>query len=158
MRILEGNITGQGLKFGIVVARFNELITGKLLEGALDALRRHGTHEDNIDVVWVPGSLEISPTARHLARQGEHHAIICLGAIIKGGTSHYELVAGQCAKGIAQIALEASIPIIFGVVTAETLEQALERAGTKAGNRGSDAAISAMEMANLYLQFPPENS
>ena len=153
MRTLEGNITGQGLKFGIVVARFNELITGKLLEGALDALRRHGAVEDNISVVWVPGSLEIPATAKRLAKQGEYDAIVCLGAIIKGGTSHYELVAGQCAKGIAQVGLEVKTPIIFGVVTAETLEQAIERAGTKAGNRGADAAMTAMEMANLYRQF-----
>lgn len=153
MRTLEGNITGQGLKFGIIIARFNELITGKLLEGALDALRRHGALEDNISVVWVPGSLEIPAAAKRLAKQGGYDAIICLGAIIKGGTSHYELVAGQCAKGIAQVGLEVETPVIFGVVTAETLEQAIERAGTKAGNRGADAAISAMEMANLYRQF-----
>jgi 6,7-dimethyl-8-ribityllumazine synthase len=153
VRTLEGNITGQGLKFGIIVSRFNELITGKLLEGALDALRRHGAVEGNISVVWVPGSLEIPATAKRVAKQGEYDAIICLGAIIKGGTSHYELVAGQCAKGIAQVGLEVETPIIFGVVTAETLEQAIERAGTKAGNRGADAAMTAMEMANLYRQF-----
>ncbi|MBC7188706.1 6,7-dimethyl-8-ribityllumazine synthase, partial [Candidatus Aerophobetes bacterium] len=141
---------------GIVVSRYNELITSKLLEGALDALLRHGTKEEDIEVVWVPGSFEIPAAASKLLKKGKFNAIICLGAIIRGDTPHYELVAGQAARGIATLAIKQDIPVIFGVVTTDTVEQAIERAGTKAGNRGWDAAISAMEMANLYSSMKDE--
>lgn len=156
MKIYKGKITGEGLKFGIIVSRYNELITGKLLEGALDALLRHGTKEEDIEVVWVPGSFEIPAAASRLLKKGKFNAIICLGAIIRGDTPHYELVAGQAARGIATLAIKQDIPVIFGVVTTDTVEQAIERAGTKAGNRGWDAAISAMEMANLYSSMKDE--
>ncbi|HHJ00686.1 MAG TPA: 6,7-dimethyl-8-ribityllumazine synthase, partial [Candidatus Aerophobetes bacterium] len=142
-----------GLRFGIVVSRFNEFITQKLLEGALDALLRHQVREEDIEVVWVPGSFEIPSLASRLARSKRFDALICLGAVIRGATPHFELVATQVARGIAGLALKEEIPIIFGVITADTLEQAIERAGTKAGNRGWDAAISAMEMANLYREI-----
>jgi len=153
VNIYKGKITGEGLKFGIVVSRYNELITKKLLEGALDALARHGTKEEDIEIVWVPGGFEIPATASQLLKKDKFHAIICLGAVLRGDTPHYELISGQIARGIATLGMQSDIPIIFGVVTADTLEQAIERAGTKAGNRGWDAAISAMEMANLYSQI-----
>jgi len=153
MKVFKGKITGKGLRFGIVVSRFNEFITQKLLEGALDALLRHQAREEDIEVVWVPGSFEIPSLASRLARSKRFNAIICLGAVIRGATPHFELVATQVARGIAGLALKEEIPIIFGVITADTLEQAIERAGTKAGNRGWDAAISAMEMANLYREI-----
>jgi len=153
MKVFRGKITGKGLRFGIVVSRFNEFITQKLLEGALDALLRHQVREEDIEVVWVPGSFEIPSLASRLARSKRFDALICLGAVIRGATPHFELVATQVARGIAGLALKEEIPIIFGVITADTLEQAIERAGTKAGNRGWDAAISAMEMANLYREI-----
>ncbi|MCD6082740.1 6,7-dimethyl-8-ribityllumazine synthase [Candidatus Aerophobetes bacterium] len=153
MKVFKGKITGKGLRFGIVVSRFNEFITQKLLEGALDALLRHQVREEDIEVVWVPGSFEIPSLASRLARSKRFDALICLGAVIRGATPHFELVATQVARGIAGLALKEEIPIIFGVITADTLEQAIERAGTKAGNRGWDAAISAMEMANLYREI-----
>lgn len=153
MNIYKGKITGEGLKFGIVVSRYNELITKKLLEGALDALMRHGTKEDDIKIVWTPGGFEIPAVAARMLKKKEFNAIICLGAVLRGATPHYELVAGQISRGIATLGIQSDIPIIFGVVTTDTLEQAIERAGTKAGNRGWDAAISAMEMANLYSQI-----
>jgi len=151
--VVEGQLTAQGLRFAIVVSRFNSLVTQRLLEGALDALRRHGADENAITVVYVPGSFEIPLVAKRLAQSGAFDAVICLGCILRGDTPHFEYVASEAAKGIAQVALETSVPTIFGVVTADTLEQALERAGAKAGNRGFEAAMTAMEMANLMRQL-----
>ncbi len=145
----EGMLLGKGLKFGIVISRFNEFISGKLLDGAKDALLRHGVSEDDIDIARTPGSLEIPLVALKLARTGRYDAIICLGALIRGGTHHFDYVAAELSKGIAKIALETGLPIIHGVITADTMEQAIERAGTKKGNKGFDAAVSAIEMANL---------
>lgn len=153
MKEYKGKITAQGLKFGLVVSRYNELITRKLLEGAIDALMRHEAKMEDIEVVWAPGSFEIPAVVSRMLRKRQLNAIVCLGAVLKGDTSHYELVAGQTSRGIATLGIQADIPVIFGVVTADTLEQAVERAGTKAGNRGWDAAISAMEMVNLYSQI-----
>jgi len=153
VKIYKGKIRGEGLKFGVVVSRQNELITKRLLEGALDALLRHGTKEEDIEVVWVPGGFEIPAVASKMIEKKKFDAIICLGAVLRGDTSHYELIAGQVARGIATLGIKSDVPVIFGVVTTETLEQAIERAGTKAGNRGWDAAISAMEMANLYSEL-----
>ena len=147
--VFEGNITGRGLKFAIVVSRFNEFITSKLLGGALDVLKRHETAEDDIDVVWVPGAFEIPLIAKKLASGGKYNAVICLGAVIRGSTTHYDYVCNEVSKGIAAVGLSTGVPTIFGIVTTENIEQAIERAGTKAGNKGSDAAVSAMEMANL---------
>jgi 6,7-dimethyl-8-ribityllumazine synthase len=141
------------LRFAIVVSRFNSLVTQRLLDGALDALRRHGADENAITVVYVPGSFEIPLAAKRLAQSGAFDAVICLGCILRGDTPHFEYVASEAAKGIAQVALETGVPTIFGVVTADTLEQALERAGAKAGNRGFEAAMTAMEMANLMRQL-----
>lgn len=149
MKIYEGNLTGRNLKFAIVVARFNEFITSKLLSGALDTLKRHETEEENISVVWVPGSFEIPIVAKKLAESKKFDAIICLGAVIRGSTTHYDYVCNEVSKGVAQVGLQTGVPAIFGVVTTENIQQAVERAGTKAGNKGSDAAMSAMEMANL---------
>jgi len=151
--VLEGQLTAQGLRFAIVVSRFNSLVTQRLLDGALDALRRHGADENAITVVYVPGSFEIPLAAKRLAQSGAFDAVICLGCILRGDTPHFEYVASEAAKGIAQVALETGVPTIFGVVTADTLEQALERAGAKAGNRGFEAAMTAMEMANLMRQL-----
>jgi 6,7-dimethyl-8-ribityllumazine synthase len=152
-KVLEGQLAAQGLRFAIVVSRFNSLVTQRLLDGALDALRRHGADENAITVVYVPGSFEIPLAAKRLAQSGAFDAVICLGCIIRGDTPHFEYVASEAAKGIAQVALETGVPTIFGVVTADTLEQALERAGAKAGNRGFEAAMTAMEMANLMRQL-----
>lgn len=146
----EGVLLGKGLKFGLVIARFNDFITGKLLEGAQDALLRHGVGDDDVDIAWTPGSFEIPPVAMKLARTGRYDAVICLGAVIRGGTPHFEYIAAELSKGIAQVAMETGVPIIHGVITADTLEQAIERAGTKMGNKGFDAATNAIEMANLY--------
>jgi len=154
MKVLKGKIKGKGLRFGIVVSRFNEFVTGKLLEGALDALTRHEVKEDDVEVVWVPGSFEIPALASRLAHAGRFNAVICLGAIIRGDTPHFELISTQVAREISSLSLGEKIPVIFGVVTADSLEQAIERAGTKAGNRGWNAAISAMEMVSLYEQSP----
>ncbi len=153
-RTFEGTLVGSGLRFGIVVSRFNEFITRRLLEGALDGLRRHGVEEDAVDVAWVPGSLEIPVVARRLAQSGQYDAVICLGAVIRGATAHFDYVAGGAANGIASVALETGVPVIFGVITTDTIEQAIERAGTKAGNKGYDAALSAIEMANLMRTLP----
>ncbi len=153
-RTFEGTLLGSGLRFGIVVSRFNEFITQRLLEGALDGLRRHGVEEDAVDVAWVPGSLEIPVVARRLAQSGQYDAVICLGAVIRGATAHFDYVAGGAANGIASVALETGVPVIFGVITTDTIEQAIERAGTKAGNKGYDAALSAIEMANLMRTLP----
>ncbi|NSL51673.1 6,7-dimethyl-8-ribityllumazine synthase [Calidifontibacillus erzurumensis] len=152
-KIFEGRLVGTGLKIGIVVSRFNEFITGKLLSGAQDALYRHGVDEENIDVAWVPGAFELPLVAKRMADSGNYDAVIALGTVIRGATTHYDYVCNEAAKGIAQASMTTGIPVIFGVVTTETIEQAIERAGTKAGNKGWDAAISAIEMANLMKQF-----
>ncbi len=147
--IKEGFVTGQGLKFGIVVARFNEFITSKLLGGALDTLHRHGTKDDDVDVAWVPGAFEIPLVAKKMAQSGKYDAVICLGAVIRGATTHYDYVCNEVSKGVAQVGLSTGVPTIFSVVTTENIQQAIERSGTKAGNKGSDGAMAAMEMANL---------
>ena len=149
MNIFEGNISGRGLRFAIVVARFNEFITNKLLSGAIDALKRHETPDENISVAWVPGCFEIPLVAKKLASTKNFDAVICLGAVIRGATTHYDYVCNEVSKGIAQVGLQSGVPTIFGIVTTENIQQAIERAGTKSGNKGFDAAISAMEMANL---------
>ena len=148
-RVLEGELLGEGLKFGIVISRFNEFITGKLLEGAMDALVRHGVSEEDVDIAWVPGAFEIPLLAKNMAGSGRYDAIICLAAVIRGATPHFEYVAAEVTKGIALVGLETRVPVLYGVITADTIEQAIERAGTKAGNRGFDAAVGAIEMANL---------
>ena len=145
----QGTLLGEGLRFGVVVSRFNEFITKKLLEGAQDALLRHGVNQEDIDIAWVPGSFEIPLVAQKLARTKKYNAIICLGAVIRGGTPHFEYVAAEVTKGIAKVGLEAGLPVTYGIITADTLEQAIERAGTKAGNKGFSAAVDAIEMANL---------
>ncbi|HUT75406.1 MAG TPA: 6,7-dimethyl-8-ribityllumazine synthase [Armatimonadota bacterium] len=150
----EGKLTAEGLNFAIVVGRFNEFITGKLLGGAMDALQRHGAQTEQIEVAWAPGSFEIPLVAQKLADSGKYDAVICLGAVIRGATPHFEYVAAEAAKGIAQAGLKSGVPVIYGIVTADTIEQAVERAGTKSGNRGFDAAVSAMEMANLMRALP----
>ncbi|MCS7266089.1 MAG: 6,7-dimethyl-8-ribityllumazine synthase [Armatimonadetes bacterium] len=155
-KFLEGQLTAKGLRFAIVVSRFNSLVTQRLLEGALDALRRHDADEDAITVAWTPGSFEIPLIAQKFAKSGKFDAVICLGCIIRGDTPHFEYVANETAKGIAQVMLDIGVPVIFGVVTSENLEQALERAGGKAGNRGFDAAMTAMEMANLLKKIETE--
>jgi 6,7-dimethyl-8-ribityllumazine synthase len=145
----EGNLVGAGLKFGLVVSRFNEFITGKLLEGAQDALARHGVKPADIDVIWTPGAFEIPLVAKKVAEKGKYSAVICLGAVVRGGTPHFDYIAAEVTKGVAQVGLETGVPVIYGVITADTLEQAIERAGTKMGNAGFNAATSAIEMANL---------
>ena len=145
----EGKLLGEGLRFGLVVSRFNEFISKKLLEGAQDALLRHGVKEEDIDIAWTPGSFEIPLVAQKLAQTKKYDAVICLAAVIRGGTPHFQYIAAEVTKGIAKVGLEAGLPVIYGVITADTLEQAVERAGTKAGNKGFDAAVSAIEMANL---------
>jgi len=153
MKTFEGKLIADGLRFGIVVARFNEFIGGKLLSGAIDAINRHGGNEENVAVAWVPGAFEIPVAAKRMAKSGNYDAIICLGAVIRGATAHFEMVAGEVTKGIALVGLETGIPVVFGVLTTDTIEQAIERAGTKAGNKGFDAAVTAIEMANLLKQF-----
>ncbi len=147
--VIEGFVTGRGLKFGIVVSRFNEFITNKLLSGALDTLHRHEANDDDIDVAWVPGAFEIPVVAKKMAESGKYDAVICLGAVIRGSTSHYDYVCNEVSKGVAQVNMTTGVPTIFGVITTENIEQAIERAGTKAGNKGVDGAMAAMEMANL---------
>jgi 6,7-dimethyl-8-ribityllumazine synthase len=149
----KGNLIGKDRCFGIVVSRFNELVSARLLSGALDCLTRHSVDQDAIDICWVPGAFEIPHAARMMMDTGRYHAVICLGAVIRGDTPHFEYVAGQVARGVAQLSLTGRIPVIFGLVTAETLEQALERAGAKAGNRGWEAAIHALEMSDLVSQI-----
>lgn len=151
--VFEGYLNGKDLKIGIVVARFNEFITNKLLGGAIDTLRRHETDEANIDVAWVPGAFEIPLVAKKMAESKKYDAVICLGAVIRGSTSHYDYVCNEVSKGVAQVGLQTGVPTIFGVVTTENIEQAIERAGTKAGNKGADAAMAAMEMASLLKNF-----
>jgi 6,7-dimethyl-8-ribityllumazine synthase len=146
---LEGNLIGEGSKFGIVCSRFNEFITSKLLAGANNALTRHGVEEGGIDVAWVPGAFEVSLVAQKMAKSGAYDAIICLGAVIRGSTPHFEYVASEVSKGIARVNLDTEVPIIYGIITADNLEQAIERAGTKMGNRGFEAGEQAIEMANL---------
>ncbi|MBA7466435.1 6,7-dimethyl-8-ribityllumazine synthase [subsurface metagenome] len=145
----EGVLLGKGLKFGLVVSRFNEFITKKLLEGAQDALLRHGVNQEDIEIAWVPGSFEIPLVAKKLAQTKRYDAVICLGVVVRGGTPHFEYIAAEVTKGIAKVSLDTGLPVIYGVITADTLEQAIERAGTKMGNKGFDAAVTAIEMANL---------
>ncbi|HHG74652.1 6,7-dimethyl-8-ribityllumazine synthase [Persephonella sp.] len=149
MRNIEGQLNAEGLKFAIVVGRFNNLITEKLLEGAVDCIIRHGGSEENITVIRVPGSFEIPLTAKKAARSGRYDAVICLGAVIRGATPHFEYVASEVTKGIALVSLETEVPVSYGILTTDTLEQAVERAGTKMGNKGFDAALSAIEMVNV---------
>lgn len=151
--IIQGELLGAGRRFGVVLGRFNELISGRLLEGCLDTLRRHGVDEDGLRVVWVPGAFEIPLVARRLAASGRHDAVICLGAVIRGATAHFEHVGGAAARGIASAAQETGVPCIFGVLTTDSIEQALERAGSKAGNKGAEAALAALEMANLLRRL-----
>ena len=152
-RVVEGNLTAQGLSFGIVASRFNDFITARLLDGALDALRRHGVEEEKITVVRVPGSFEIPLLAQRMAASRQYDAIIWLGTVIRGATPHFDYIAGEVAKGVAMASLETGVPIAFGVLTTDSIEQAVERAGTKAGNKGFDAACSAIEMANLLREL-----
>jgi 6,7-dimethyl-8-ribityllumazine synthase len=155
MKEIQGQLTPPtGAKFALLVSRFNEFITGKLLAGAIDALTRHGLSKDDIEVVWSPGSFEIPLLAGRLARSGQYAAVICLGAVIRGGTDHYQYVASEVAKGVAQVSLRTDTPCIFGVLTCDTIEQAVDRAGAKQGNKGAEAALAALEMANLLGQLP----
>lgn len=152
-KVFEATLIGTDLKIGIVVARFNEFINGKLLDGAIDGLKRHGVPEDNVDVAWVPGAFEVPFIAKKMAETKKYDAIIGLGSVIRGSTTHYDYVCNETAKGIASVGLTTGVPVMFGIVTTETIEQAIERAGTKAGNKGYDAAVSAIEMANLNRLF-----
>ena len=149
MSTFEGHLVGTGLKFGIVVARFNELLSSRLLSGAQDALVRHGVNADDIDVAWVPGAFEIPFIASKFAASGKYDAVVALGVVIRGGTPHFEYVSAEVSKGVAKVALDTGVPVMFGVITADTIDQAVERAGTKAGNKGWEAAEAAIEMANL---------
>ena len=150
---MEGKLLAQDIRVGIVASRFNEFITSKLLGGAMDGLLRHGTKEENIQVAWVPGAFEIPLIASRMAKSGKYDAIICVGAVIRGSTSHYDYVCNEVSKGIASVSLETGVPVMFGVVTTENIEQAIERAGTKAGNKGYDCALSAIEMVNLIREM-----
>ena len=153
MKVFEGKVIGQKMKVGLVASRFNEFIVSKLVSGAVDGLVRHGVEDDDISLAWVPGAFEIPVVAQKMAESGKYDAVICLGAVIRGATSHYDLVCNEAAKGIASVSLESGIPVLFGVVTTDNIEQAIERAGTKAGNKGYDCALSAIEMANLTKQL-----
>ncbi|MGG1660508.1 6,7-dimethyl-8-ribityllumazine synthase [Brevibacillus sp. NRS-1366] len=153
MKTFEGHLVGTGLRVGIVAGRFNELIVSRLVGGALDALKRHGVEEENVDVAWVPGAFEIPLIAKKMAESGRYDAVITLGAVIRGSTPHFDYVCNETAKGVASLSLSTGIPVIFGVLTTDSIEQAIERAGTKAGNKGWEAAASAIEMANLSKQF-----
>ncbi|MGN0307616.1 MAG: 6,7-dimethyl-8-ribityllumazine synthase [Lachnospiraceae bacterium] len=153
MKTLEGKLVAKGIKVGIVAGRFNEFITGKLLEGALDGLLRHEVKEEDIEVAWVPGAFEIPLIASKMAKSRKYDAIICLGAVIRGSTTHYDYVCSEVSKGIAAVSLNADIPVMFGVLTTENIEQAIERAGTKAGNKGYDCALGAIEMVNLIREI-----
>jgi 6,7-dimethyl-8-ribityllumazine synthase len=152
-RILEGGMSSKGLKFVLIVSRFNDFISSKLKDGAMDALLRSGTEDENIDIVMVPGAFEMPLVAKVLAKSGKYDAVICLGAVIRGATPHFDYVASEAAKGIARAAIDGEIPVAFGVITADNLEQAIERAGTKSGNKGRDAALTAIEMANLLREL-----
>lgn len=151
--IIEGNLISQGLKYGIVAGRFNEFIVGKLVSGCLDALKRHGVQEDEVDVAWVPGAFELPLIAQKMAESGKYDAVITLGAVIRGATPHFDFVCNEAAKGVAQVGMKTGVPTIFGVLTTDSIEQAIERAGTKAGNKGWEAATTAIEMANLTKQL-----
>lgn len=153
MKTFEGQLLAKGFKFGIVVGRFNEFIGNKLLSGALDALKRHGAEESDIEIAWVPGAFEIPLATQKMAKSGRYDAVIALGAVIRGSTPHFDYVSSETTKGIAKVSLDTELPIIFGVLTTDTIEQAIERAGTKAGNKGWDAAMSAIEMASLFKSF-----
>lgn len=153
MKTFEGRLVAEGLKVGIIVARFNEFIGSKLLSGAIDGLVRHGMNEEDIEVAWVPGAFEIPVAAQRMAQSKKYDAIICLGAVIKGATSHYDYVCAEVSKGVASVSLQFGLPVMFGVLTTDNIEQAIERAGTKAGNKGYDCALSAIEMANLFRQM-----
>jgi 6,7-dimethyl-8-ribityllumazine synthase len=152
-KVYEGHLVSQGLKYGVVVGRFNEFISGKLLSGALDAFKRHGANDEDVEVAWVPGAFEIPLIAQKMAESGKYDAVITLGAVIRGSTPHFDYVCNEAAKGVASIALKTGVPTIFGVLTVDSIEQAIERAGTKAGNKGYEAAVSAVEMANLTKQL-----
>lgn len=152
-KVFEGHLVGTGLRIGIVVGRFNEFITSKLLSGAEDALKRHGVSEENVDIAWVPGAFEIPLIAQKMAKSNNYDAVITLGTVIRGSTPHFDYVCNETAKGVASTALNTGVPVIFGVLTTDSIEQAIERAGTKAGNKGWEAAVGAIEMANLYRAF-----
>ena len=153
MRTIEGKLDAKGLKFAIVIARFNEFISGKLLSGCLDGLKRHGADEAAIDLVWAPGSFEIPLLAKKLATSGKYNAVICLGAVIRGATPHFDYVAAEVSKGVAAAGIDSGVPVIYGVLTTDNIEQAIERAGTKSGNKGFDAALAAIEMANVVKEI-----
>ena len=155
MRVLEGNMVAEGAKIALVAARFNEFITSKLISGAIDGLKRHGVEDDDISLAWVPGAFEIPIIAKNLALSKKYDAVICLGAVIRGATTHYDYVCNEVSKGIAAVSLESGIPVMFGILTTENIEQAIERAGTKAGNKGYDCALSAIEMINLLKNIRP---
>ena len=153
MKVIEGKLNAKDLKFGIVVGRFNEFISSKLLGGALDALKRHDAADDNVEMVWAPGAFEIPLLAQKMAKSGKYDAVICLGAVIRGATPHFDYVAAEVSKGIANAMLHTEVPVIYGVLTTDSIEQAIERAGTKSGNKGFDAAMAAIEMGNLLKEF-----
>ena len=153
MNYIEGNLVAQNIRVGIVVGRFNEFIGSKLLGGAIDGLKRHGVSESDIDVAWAPGAFEIPLVAKKMAKSDKYDAVICLGAVIKGSTPHFDYVCAEASKGVAHVTLETEKPVIFGILTTDTIEQAIERAGTKAGNKGYDAAVTAIEMVNLLKNF-----
>jgi 6,7-dimethyl-8-ribityllumazine synthase len=153
VKVYEGQLVSQGLKYGVVAGRFNEFIVSKLVSGALDALKRHGADDSEIEIAWVPGAFEIPLIAQKMAESGKYDAVITLGAVIRGSTPHFDYVASEVSKGVAAISLKTGVPVIFGVLTTDTIEQAVERAGTKAGNKGWDAAVTAIEMANLTRAF-----
>ncbi len=153
MKILEGNLVAQNMKVALVAARFNEFIVSKLISGAVDGLKRHNVADDDITLAWVPGAFEIPLIASKLAKSGKYDAVICLGAVIRGATSHYDYVCNEVSKGVAHVSLETGMPVLFGVLTTDTIEQAIERAGTKAGNKGYDCALSAIEMINLSKEM-----
>ena len=152
-KIYEGKLVGKGFKFAIVISRFNEFISSKLLSGALDTLKRHEVREEDIEIFWVPGSFEIPVVAKKIAAKKKHDAVICLGTVIKGATPHFDYVAAEVSKGIAKVGLDSEMPVMFGIITANNIEQAIERAGTKAGNKGFDTALGALEMANLIRKL-----
>ncbi|MGB4269261.1 MAG: 6,7-dimethyl-8-ribityllumazine synthase [Spirochaetota bacterium] len=153
MNTIEGKLDASGLKVAVIVSRFNEFITNKLLSGALDCLQRHNADEKNITIIWVPGAFEIPPVAMKVATKGSYDAVICLGAVIRGATPHFDYVAAEVSKGVALVSLQSQVPVIYGVLTTDTIEQAVERAGTKSGNKGFDAAMAAIEMAQLYKKI-----
>jgi len=146
----EGKLDASGLKIGMVVSRFNDFFTGKMLEGAMDCLVRHGAKENELSVAWVPGAFEVAPVASRMVNSGRFDAVVCLGAVIRGNTPHFDFIAAEASKGVAKLSMDSKIPVIYGIITTDTIEQAIERAGTKAGNKGWDAAMSAVEMVNLY--------